>query len=245
MAAFLADVDGDGDLDLVTKQKFGQLTDADQIEITLSSQQGTDWTRIDPTPIDTTGFQTDPYEGILRPQNLAVADLYGNTLPEIIAGFGAAESSPWRGGRVFSTLDFAIWDNSCVGDVNLDGRTANDDVLAVTAALGTCVGEPGFNPDADVDKTGCVDGTDLGLVNGDIDCRYYCAGQLLGDSNCNGVVNGLDIDAFAVAVVGGESAWTAIYGGAGCDFLCVNDMNYDGFIDGLDIDAFLSLIGGG
>ena len=251
MAAVLADVDGDGDLDLVTKQKLGSVDDSNQIEITLSAEQGAIWVRVDPTPIDTTGFQTDQYNGILRPQNLAVADLYGNTLPEIVAGFYASESAPSKGSRTLSTLDIAIWSNSCLGDATLDGRTNSDDVDAVNLSLGTCristnAPRADYNPDADIDKSGCIDEIDLDLVQADLGCECYpCVGQINGDANCDGMVNTIDVDAFTMAVSAGEDVWMATYGGAGCDFLCVNDLNGDGSVNALDVDLFTDIASGG
>ena len=250
MAMALADVDGDGDLDLVTKQKLASTSDSNQIEITLSAEQGTIWTRVDPTPIDTTGFRTDQYNGILRPQNLAVADLYGNTLPEIVAGFYASESDPSKGARSLSALDIAIWGNSCLGDATLDGRTNNDDVVAVNQSLGSCHIGPrapsvDYNPNADIDKSGCIDEVDLDLVQADLGCECYpCVGQLAGDANCDGTVNTVDIWAFSTAISSGEDAWLAIFGNSGCDFLCVNDLNGDGLVNALDVDMFVNLFKG-
>lgn len=72
-----------------------------------------------------------------------------------------------------------------------------------------------------------------------------CGDQLLGDANCDGVVNNFDIDAFVLALTSGEGAWESAYGGAGCDFLCVADCNEDGTVNNFDIDAFVALLTGG
>jgi len=240
MTAVVADVDGDGDPDLVTKQKLGELADADQIEITLSSAQGTQWTRVDPTPIDTSGFRNDASNGILRPRNLAVADLFGNTLPEIVAGFGLSAGPTLDGG---GTLDIAVWSNSCVGDATINGQTDQKDLTAVLDSLRACAGDAAFNPDADLDKDGCVDSSDVRILVVDSYCGCaQCCGQLMGDADCNGILDGYDVAAFALAVSAGQVAWQAAYGQGGCDFLCVNDLNGDDEVDGFDVPVFVQLL---
>jgi hypothetical protein len=164
MAAVVADVDGDGDSDLVTRQKLGGLTDKKQVEITLSGAQGQEWTRVRPTPVSTCGFQDQPGNEILRPRNLAVADLFGNTLPEVVAGFGPSPA----GGGVADMLRVACWANSCLGDVTLDGRTDVMDVSAVLAEFGQP--SPPANPNADLNRDGQVDLADLSIVMADFGC---------------------------------------------------------------------------
>jgi len=127
---------------------------------------GASWTRVDPTPINTSGFWNDPYSEILRPRNLAAADLFGNTLPEIIAGFG-----PSSDGGSLGKLRFAVWANSCVGDANLDGKTDEADLALLLAAFGSCAGDPQFNPDADFNKDGCIDRVDLAACLADFGCN--------------------------------------------------------------------------
>ncbi|MBU0637657.1 MAG: hypothetical protein KKB50_02240 [Planctomycetes bacterium] len=66
----------------------------------------------------------------------------------------------------------------------------------------------------------------------------------IGDLNCDGAVNGFDIDAF-VAVLGatppGYLEYYAIY--PDCDHMLA-DLNGDGAVNGFDIDAFVALLGG-
>jgi len=168
MAAEVADVDGDGDPDLVTRQKLGGLTDERQVEITLSSRQGQQWTRVRPNPISTYGFQDELYSEILRPRNLAVADLFGNTLPEIVAAFGPSPPGDLDRDEG-DLLRVAYWSNSCVGDVTMDGRTGVADVSAVLVELGHPGGPP-LDPNADLDKDGQVTLTDLSIVLTDYGC---------------------------------------------------------------------------
>ena len=192
-----------------------------------------------PTPINTLGFENDAYNEILRPRNLAVGDLLGNTLPEIVAGFGWSGLPDKSGTR--GTLDVAIWLNSCVGDVTRDGRTDGRDIAAMSLALGSCTGGPQFNADADLDKDGCVTAADYALLVGDLGCS--CDGRpvhVMGDMNCDGLVTFADINPFVLAL-SGESAYKAVY--PDCRWLNA-DCTGDGRVTFGDIDCFTSLLDG-
>jgi hypothetical protein len=76
-----------------------------------------------------------------------------------------------------------------------------------------------------------------------------CGYQRRGDANCDNAVNVFDIDAFVLALVEGEAAWTAAYSVelpfpaiAPCGYLCVNDCNGDGAVNVFDIDPFVELL---
>lgn len=170
MAAVVADVDGDGDPDLVTRQKLGELDQTDQVEVTLSSSQGRVWTRLDPTPIDTEGLQDPPFSETLRPHNLAVADLFGNTLPEIIAGFGPSPCGQPGSMDHEQVLRVAYWRNSCVGDATRDGRTNIADLAAILGEFRRS-GEPPDDPNTDLNKDGRVDLSDLSILLADYGCE--------------------------------------------------------------------------
>jgi hypothetical protein len=64
---------------------------------------------------------------------------------------------------------------------------------------------------------------------------------LRADSNCDGVVNGYDIDAFVMALTAPD-AWRAMYD---CDFYAANDINGDGAVNGYDIDPFVRCLTSG
>ena len=233
MTAVMADVDGDGDLDLVTKQKLGRAIDANQIEITLCSNGGAIWRRVNPTPIDTTGFQNQQGNQILRPRNLAVADLFGNTLPEIVAGFSASQN----------TLKVTIWPNSCVGDVTRDGTTGYADLSAMLAALDACRdgvnADTLFNADADLDKDGCVEVTDLELLVHDYACVCWnTAGHVVADMNCDGDLTLSDVAPFVLAL-SSRPAYEAQY--PNCHWLYA-DINQDGSVNTDDINPFVELL---
>ncbi len=175
MAGVLADIDGDGDLDLITRQKVGTIAAKQQVEVTLSDLDGQVWTRVDPSPVSSRGFYNDDTLEILRPRAIAVADLFGNTLPEIVAGFGispAPANGALRGDDDTLILPLVIWRNSCEGDINRDGLTDIADIAAVIVAINT--GE--YYPDADLNKDGAVDLADLNLVLVDYGCD--CCGGI-------------------------------------------------------------------
>jgi murein tripeptide amidase MpaA len=66
------------------------------------------------------------------------------------------------------------------------------------------------------------------------------AGLVLGDMNCDDVLDGFDIDPFFEAL-GDPAAWQANH--PGCD-LMAGDCNQDGYFDGFDIDVFFDLLAG-
>ncbi len=238
MAGAIADVDGDGDADLVTKQKRGTVDDANQLELTLGSADGSEWQLVSSTPFDSTGLQVQNGNGILRPHNLVVADLRGNALPEIIAGFAASwgADSPPDSPRL---IKLAIWENSCLGDVNRDGRTDCVDFTVIEGRLGLSVGNPQFPPDADLDKDGWVSEADLALAHGDAGCSCWNApGQQLGDLNCDAAVDDTDIEPFVLALEG-EDVYYAAY--PECNWLNA-DCNLDGTVNSDDVAAFALLL---
>jgi hypothetical protein len=169
MTAVPGDIDGDGLLDLVTRQKLGASRETRQVEVTLCRAQGERWSRVHPDPLNSVGFQDLPYSEILRPRNLAVADLCGNTLPEIVAGFGPGGVENPESEGVERLLRAAIWHNSCVGDVTRDGRTDAADLSALLYELDRDPRWP-FDPDADLDKDGEIGLGDLSILLGDYGC---------------------------------------------------------------------------
>ena len=238
MAEALGDINGDGVPDLVTKQKLGEITDTGQIEITLGSEAGGGWALVHPTPINTAGFRNEANNQILRPHNLVVTDLLGNTLPEVVGGF-AVRQLP---GSSRSTLSVALWQNGCAGDVNRDGVTDAADLALLLAALGTCRGAPGFNADADLDKDGCITSADLALLQADLGCGSNgCNAPRAGDTNCDCAVNFEDVNSFILALQG-RAAYEAQY--PGCPWLNA-DIDFDGRVDLNDINPFIGLLGSG
>ncbi len=238
MAGAIADVDGDGDPDLVTKQKRGTVDDWNQLELTLSSADGSEWQLVSETPFDSTGLQVQNGNGILRPHNLVVADLRGNALPEVVAGFAASwgGDSPPDSPR---TIKLAIWENSCLGDVNRDGRTDCLDFTTIEGRLGLSAGNPLFPPDADLDKDGWVSNADLALARGDGGCTCWNApGQRLGDLNCDGAVEDSDVAPFLLALEG-QDVYAASY--PECNWLN-GDCNLDGTVNNDDVAQFALLL---
>ena len=169
MAAVLTDINNDGYNDLVTRQKLGDLEDIEQVEVTLWQPVHGRWSRVRPTPTNSFGFQDLPYSEILRPRNLAAADLCGNTLPEIIAGFGPSPIEDGENDPEGWQLRVAVWRNSCMADTSLDGRTDTVDLANILSILGGRT-RPSYDPDADFNKDGVIDLGDLAILLGDYGC---------------------------------------------------------------------------
>jgi trimeric autotransporter adhesin len=78
-------------------------------------------------------------------------------------------------GNVFfdvSNVDFSI---RLVGDVDGDGQVGCSDLAIIKAALGTVVGQPGFDPRADVNGDGIVDIRDLAFVSRRVTVGVRCS----------------------------------------------------------------------
>ncbi len=68
-----------------------------------------------------------------------------------------------------------------------------------------------------------------------------CSDQLLGDMNCDGLINAFDIDPFVLALTNPDG-YAAAY--PGCNILN-GDVNGDGLLNSFDIDPFVLLLTGG
>ena len=167
MVCVTADVNNDGNSDLITRQRGGDEDDFDQVEITLAVS-GSQWLRLSPTPLDTTGFREVRHSETLRPRNLAAADLFGNTLPEIVAGFGPSPVAPSLTGDQ-SVLRVAFWRNSCLGDATANGETDLYDLSAVLAEIGHS-GNQIINRNTDLNKDNQIDLEDVLIVISDYGC---------------------------------------------------------------------------
>ena len=102
-----------------------------------------------------------PAERITIVIESTVTDLAGNPLDGEIADprsptFPSGDGPP--GGA--AVIQFEV----LRGDVNGDGVVDVADRDRVLAALGTCTGDPGFDPRADLDGNGCVENADRGIV---------------------------------------------------------------------------------
>jgi hypothetical protein len=167
MSVVRADLNGDGMPDLVTRQKIGEES-CPRVDFVLGTQAEI-WTRVDPSAIESAGF-LDPLDNeILRPRNLAAADLFGNRLPEVIAGFGP---TPRGGTPGLGALEVVFWANGCLADLNDDGTADIEDLATLLASFG-CDGGP--DQVADLDRDGCVTLSDLALLLADFGCT--CCGE--------------------------------------------------------------------
>jgi len=238
-AVATGDLNGDGLVDVVTKQKLGY-GQVGQIDIQLCREDGALWSPVRPPAVDTTGLCTDVGNGILRPRNLVVADLFGNRLPEIVAGFMATALTPPEG--VGSRLDVMIWPNSTPGDVDLDGQTSALDIGLVCGLLGRTIGQPTYNAQADLDRDGAIGLTDVATVRRDFgnNCSS-CQGLSPGDMNCDGAVTWADIDGF-LSALRGASDYAHAY--PNCVYLN-GDCNGARAVAWRDIDPVVALVQSG
>ncbi len=105
-----------------------------------------------------------------------------------------------------------------------------------TAAIEDC----NANGIADSDDIASGRSADDNTNNVPDECEDDCAGFTVGDTNCDGLVNNGDIDAFVLAVTdpsGYDAAFPA------CSAPCTADINDDGFVNNADIDGFVALLG--
>ena len=59
---------------------------------------------------------------------------------------------------------FLLEPSTIPGDVDGDGDVDLEDLAALLAAYGSCVGDPNYNPAADFDLSGCIDLADLSVL---------------------------------------------------------------------------------
>lgn len=156
------DLNLDGSLDLVVKQRVGDSDLAEKVQVVLRGTAMDDALYLQPGLLNAAGFEDDGSNLLLRPNNVAVGDLLGDAGPEIVAAF----NPPISAGQGPTTLAVQIWLNGCMGDLNGDGSTSVADLALMLDASG-CSGEA---LPADLNRDGCVDATDLALLLSDYGC---------------------------------------------------------------------------
>ena len=62
-----------------------------------------------------------------------------------------------------NTIDVVV---TIIGDIDHDGDVDLSDLAELLAAYGTCLGDPNYNPDADLNGDDCVDLSDLAALLG-------------------------------------------------------------------------------
>lgn len=154
------DVNGDGKIDVVSRQRRAAADEPDQIELLLWDPIEKDFV-LDSEAIDSTGYSNYAGNQILRPRNLVVADLYGDGRSEIAAGFVGVIQPGTE-----AQLDVAVWSNGCLADIDGSGVVDLSDLsIYVNASLGEDI------PEADLNRDGLITVSDLALLLTDFGCR--------------------------------------------------------------------------
>ncbi len=154
-----ADVNGDGRLDVVARQRRATAEESDQVELLLWNGVDREFV-IDSEAINTGGYENFAGNQILRPRNLVVADLHGDSRPEIVSGF-VGIIQPGTEPR----LEIAVWNNGCMADIDGSGSVGLSDLSILLD------GGMGF-PTADLNRDGVVDYlSDLALLLADWGCQ--------------------------------------------------------------------------
>jgi hypothetical protein len=156
-ALTVADLNFDGELDVVARKRAGSDADPRQVEYVFGSGGVFQFFE---QPLSTLGISNNGANQLLRPRNLAAADFMCNRGPEIVAAFNPI---PFDG--LFGPLEVRVWSSACRSDVNLDGVVNLSDLLAVLATFGACGDHL-----ADVDRSGCVNLDDVLICQSDFGC---------------------------------------------------------------------------
>jgi len=69
--------------------------------------------------------------------------------------------------------------------------------------------------------------------------RFVVVAAGAGGLNCDGAIGSGDVDAFVLALIGGEAAYNLAY--PNCNYLAA-DMNADALVNFADINAFVALL---
>ena len=172
--------------------------------------------------------------------------LWGNGPQEIFVAAGAAPvlnysdiQGGWSGtGNINADPRFADPAN---GDYRLSAGSpvidAADNTALPPGVVTDLAGNPRFVDDPATPDTGngLPPIVDMGAF------ELQVASFRRGDLNCDGAINGADIDPFFLAL-GDPAAYTAQF--PDCNILN-GDMNLDGRVNGADIDPFFNCLGGG
>jgi hypothetical protein len=128
--------------------------------------------------------------------------------------------------------------------INFEGLSAEEDLIIQLDTIGDTVslsawrpGDPqpepqvvGTDPAFASGTTGLVFSEDEDFSSGEFRWATAASARIInGDVNFDGDVNGLDVDPFVAAVLGGSYDAPA-------------DMNGDGAVDGLDVDPFVAAV---
>jgi hypothetical protein len=255
---FFADLGGSTATDGTIYLYDGSLTLLAQ-EGSPSPVAGRDWLSLSSPELDLNNPRDHVYSGslagdtatnLLIVKNAAKFMQEGDTLPAIggVFTFTSFGSGPVEISDRGDVLWYGKWDDP---NTDIDEGLFINDVLLVQEGVTNIEGrivdtlrgiEDGYHMSPNgqyiIFEAILEDGTE-GAFQITLD---WCAGLTPCDANCDGSVNGFDIDPFVLAL-GNLQDW--LDAGYTCDPLCVLDINGDGAVNGFDIDGFVACIAGG
>ena len=92
----------------------------------------------------------------------------------------------------------------------------------------------------------CLDDGGIHYLGDSTNCGCHAAGCLsIGDLNCDGSINSLDIDPFVLTLTSTPPDYPEYYAQLPDCHVLLADCNSDGSINSLDIDPFVALLTGG
>ncbi len=140
---------------------------------------------------------------------------------------------PAKIGLIYSSADVMLsaLQNNIVfisGDINHDGKLDISDTQAIGTSWGLTSNDPGFNPDADLNHDGIINGRDISFL-----ASLMVPPTIKGDINRDGKLDILDTQAIS-------TSWGLTSNDPG--FNPDADLNHDGIINGRDISFLASLM---
>lgn len=223
-------------------------TDVWQYEISIGGGAGdynlsTKTRRFDDEQMDTTGYLELDSEGRFNEADVEAMELYlvGSTDPNDLDywDFDVDDDIDSEDVAVLQELIDLGLDSGFFGDLDGDGTPDCDDKLQIGDTFIYDLEDAEYRVELDYDLDGDNDDDDRSVFMDDV-CPWS-----LGDLNCDGELNSLDISPFMLVLTGTPPEYPEYYAEyEDCDHMLA-DCNEDGSLNTLDIDSFVDLLTGG